>query len=240
MVIAATGTAQAESARHQLFGDTLPELELPEPTAKAVMTEEVRLSIMASGEKALPQSGQNIIGADKFSSRVTAMQQHREVLNALRQMGMKVIESPEGGIYSYLEPGYNGMAAYTKYGYIIEYEGPQLVMDFFSPSKVSLAQWQVDNAVQALKRHGAHIMTANPNHISYIRLKGKPKILPTYDFADSRSKAERVKSNVESNLRSKGFETLFSTIYEDKYYDENWMGWKYNYQITVAYLAIVD
>ncbi|MDQ7773325.1 MAG: hypothetical protein RDU13_07355 [Elusimicrobiales bacterium] len=238
IAMAAAGTAQAQTAREQLFGENPPEIELPEASARVIAGAGDTDSALKN--RNLPQPGQNILGRDGFSSRVTAMQSYREVLNALRQMGIKVVESPEGGVYSYLEPNYNGMGSYTKYGYIIEYQGAQVVLDGFSPPKVAMDQWQLDSAVSALKRFKAHIVSSNGNHISYIRYKSKPTLQYTYEFADSRNKAERVKSDTEYNLRSRGFETLFGTIYEDKYYDQNWMGWKYNYHVNVVYLSIVD
>lgn len=239
IVLGMTPAAQAQTAVQQLFGMNLPEIELPEASVQKVLPvgEDIASGIRS---RALPQPGQNILGKDNFTSKVTAMQQYREVLGSLRQMGVKIIESPEGGVYSYMEPNYDGMGAYTKYGYIIEYEGAQLVMDSFSPPKVAMSQWQIDAAVSALKRYKAHIRYTNSNNISYIRYKSKPTLLSTYDIAQSQREAERVRTNVENNLRSRGFETIFNSIYENKYYDQNWMGWKSDYHVNVIYLSIVD
>lgn len=239
LTLGAAGAAQAAPAYRTLLrlgsaDITLPAVPGPEP----VRASAARGAAKSSDLRGLPGRGQNVLGEDGLDSRIVAMQAYRQVLGALREMNVQVLESPDGGVFQYNVTNPSGFGAATKFGYLIEYAGPELVLERFSPPVTAMLPWQAQALKDAMQRHGAREISGGQHHLKFIRYRSRPAILYTYDLANSSYDAENLKNRVAANLRNSGCEVVFDNVYNREYNLDGQLHREFH--VNVVYLKVID
>ncbi|KAF0127344.1 MAG: hypothetical protein FD189_411 [Elusimicrobia bacterium] len=233
VAIGTAGSLKAQTAASDLFGSEPHEIGIPEAVIfKAVNPEPGPGNGLKS--RNLPRPGRNILKREHFGNKESATAEYQGMLKALQEMNVKIIDSPENGVQFHTEP-IDGVGLNIHYGYTIVYEGPEISPESYAiPRQQFFKNWEIDAAVSALKRSGAHIRSVSLVNISYVRYKSRPMLRNDYDIVKSKSQVENSRSRMEQGLLRKGLEVLFNrTIEVEQYWGDN----NIEYHVVVVYIG---